>query len=106
MKTIIITVIVAIGFVLYLFQHRCSFEQTQEITKLTKEVQLLSEEVTRLESQCARMFLFTNLEQTAQKLNLVYANKPAKSNDNQLTNLDTDDPRHIQITHKPSVHNQ
>lgn len=85
MKTILIAILVTISFVLYLLQHRFSVNATQDIAKLEKTKQLLNEEVITLESECAKIFLYANLEQIAQRLNLSFPLKSPKQN--QITNL-------------------
>ena len=72
MKTILIVILIAFGFICYLFQHRYSIKCTQEIAQLEKDRQLLKEEITRLETEQARTFLWVNLENSAQQLGLVF----------------------------------
>lgn len=82
MKTILIVILITCGFVFYLFQHRVSIDLTGIIMKQEKEKQLLNEEIIALESNCAKIFLFTNLEKIAQNLNLIY-----NKNNNQFSQI-------------------
>jgi hypothetical protein len=100
MRTIFITILVAGVFVLYLFQHRCSVESTQKITQLEKEIQLLQEEVINLQSQCARIFLYTNLEQTAQDLNLIFLIKSTKDKSDRVSTHTSIQTQNRLITNK------
>ncbi|MEO0074709.1 MAG: hypothetical protein ABIK31_01170, partial [candidate division WOR-3 bacterium] len=61
----------AIIALLYLAQHRVSVRMTQEIVELQKTKQLISEELMALKTECAKTFLFSNLQESAQKLNLI-----------------------------------
>ena len=72
MKRILLVIIIAMFFVLYLFQHRYSVLSTQQLAKLEKQKQLLNQEIIALEGEKTKTFLFTNLEDDAQQLNLFF----------------------------------
>jgi hypothetical protein len=88
MKRILLVIAITSIFILYLLQHRYSVSSTQELAKLEKQRQLLKEEIIALESKEASVYLFTNLEDTAQQLNLFFPNKnQTVDNSNTFTRL-------------------
>jgi hypothetical protein len=87
MKKIVWVILVTAFFILYLFQHRYSVSCTQELARLEKQKQLLKEEITGLESNRANTYLFSNLEDTAQQLNLRFPSKAKNSENNQPTQI-------------------
>jgi len=84
MKKILLAILVASISILYLFQHRYSISCTQELAKLEKQQQLMKEELTALECQKAKVFLFSNLEDTAKQLNLTFP-KNARDSEGKFT---------------------
>ena len=87
MKKIVWVILITAFFILYLFQHRYSVSCTQELARLEKQRQLLKEEITGLESNKANIYLFSNLEDTAQQLNLRFPSKTKNSENNQPTQI-------------------
>jgi hypothetical protein len=87
MKKIAWVILVTAFFILYLFQHRYSVSCTQELARLEKQKQLLKEEITGLESKEVNTFLFSNLEDTAQQLNLQFPPKTKNSENIQPTQI-------------------
>ncbi|MCX8015263.1 MAG: hypothetical protein N2748_04515 [candidate division WOR-3 bacterium] len=72
MKKFIIIIVLFTGILIFsVWLHHYSIALTQEVVRLQKELQLLKEEVTRLEIEQNRVFLWTNLENRAQELNLI-----------------------------------
>lgn len=93
MKRILLIILVASFFVLYLIQHRYSILETQQLEKLQKQKHLLQQELILLEGEKTKTFLFSNLEDNALQLNLSFPkNLPQfkslnQYHHNQITNL-------------------
>ncbi len=95
MKRILLVFFIALLFILYLFQHRYSVLATQQLAKLEKQKQLLKQELILLEGEKTKTFLYSNLEDSAMQLNLlfpkniVHNNLTVNKNQEQITNLTT-----------------
>lgn len=86
MKKILLVIIVAMIFILYLVQHRLSVIYTQEITRLETELEMRKDEVLKLEGEKNRAYLFANLEKMAATLGLTYSQASYFSNEkNQIS---------------------
>lgn len=102
MKKIAWVILVTAFFILYLFQHRYSVSCTQELARLEKQRQLLKEEITGLECKAVNTFLFSNLEDTAQQLNLQFPSRTKNLKNNQPTQITkTTLPDKHHINNKP-----
>jgi hypothetical protein len=98
MKRILLVFFIASLFILYLFQHRYSVLTTQQLAKLEKQKQLLKQELILLEGEKTKTFLYSNLEDSAVQLNLLFPkniphnNLTANKNHGQITNLTANEP--------------
>lgn len=84
MKRFVVIIVLFTGFlILYVWLHNYSIAITQEVVQLQKELQLLKEDVVRLEIEQNKVFLWANLEIHAKELNLIPA--PNKKPNTTLT---------------------